>query len=113
MSHYTHSRSAALSANRCVVYCRISSAGQEDNSSLETQEQDCRAYAAAHGWSVVGVFKDIHTGRELFERPQLTLLRESMRRREFDVLLVWALDRLSRKQTHQGLILTEAEHAGA
>ena len=42
----------------------------------------------------------------------MTILREAMRRCEFDVLLVYALDRLSRKQTHQGLILAEAEHAG-
>ena len=35
-----------------------------------------------------------------------------MRRKDFDVLLVHALDRLSRKQTHQGLILSEAEYAG-
>lgn len=113
MSHYTHARSTAPSApKRCVVYCRVSSTGQEDNSSLQTQEADCRAYAEQHGWTVAQVYREVHTGRDLFERPQLTLLREAMRRREFDVLLVWALDRLSRKQTHQGLILSEAEYAG-
>lgn len=112
MSHYIHARSTTPSATRCVIYCRVSSTGQEDNSSLQTQEQDCRAYASERGWTVVAVHKEVHTGRDLFERPQLTLVRESMRNQEFDVLLVWALDRLSRKQTHQGLVLTEAEHAG-
>ena len=113
MSHYTRShRPTRPIAARCVVYCRVSSAGQEDNSSLETQEERCRAYAAERGWTVTQVYREVHTGAELFERPQLTLLREAMRRREFDVLLVHALDRLSRKQTHQGLILSEAEHAG-
>jgi site-specific DNA recombinase len=97
---------------RAAIYCRVSSAEQQDNSSLATQEQSCRRYAAERGWTVVAVYADVHTGAELFERPQLTLLREAMRRGEFDVLLVHALDRLSRKQTHQGLILSEAEHAG-
>jgi site-specific DNA recombinase len=60
---------------------------------------------------VTVVYREVHTGAELFERPQLTLLREAMRRGEFDILLVHALDRLSRKQTHQGLILSEAEYA--
>ncbi|MDP9369421.1 MAG: recombinase family protein [Chloroflexota bacterium] len=97
---------------RVAIYCRVSSAGQEDNSSLDTQEAACRACAAERGWVVVDVYREVHTGAELFERPRLTALREAMRRGEFDVLLVHALDRLSRKQTHQGLILSEAEHAG-
>ncbi len=97
---------------RVAIYCRVSTAGQEDNSSLGTQEERCRAYAAERGWEVVEVYREVHTGVELFERPQLTLLREAMRQGAFDVLLVHALDRLSRKQTHQGLVLSEAEHAG-
>ena len=97
---------------RAAIYCRVSSAGQEDNSSLATQEAACRAYAEERGWTVVAVHREVHTGAELFERPELTRLREGMRRGDFDVLLVHALDRLSRKQTHQGLVLSEAEHAG-
>jgi site-specific DNA recombinase len=100
------------SVPQAVIYCRVSSSQQEDNSSLQTQEERCRAYAAEKGWSVYAVYREVHSGAELFERPQLTRLRESMRQHEFDVLLVYALDRLSRKQTHQGLILSEAEHAG-
>jgi site-specific DNA recombinase len=90
----------------------VSGAGQQDNFSLPTQETDCRAYAAERGWSVVEVYREVHTGADLFGRPQLTLLREAMRQGAFDVLLVHALDRLSRRQIHQGLILSEAEHAG-
>ena len=97
---------------RAAVYCRVSSAGQEDNSSLATQEASCRAYATDRGWTVAAVYREVHTGAELFERPELTRLRETMRGGAFDVLIVHALDRLSRKQTHQGLVLSEAEHAG-
>ena len=104
--------SAAGRAKRVAVYCRVSSSGQEDNSSLATQEASCRAYATERGWTVVAVHREVHTGAELFERPELTRLREAMRAGAFDVLLVHALDRLSRKQTHQGLVLSEAEHAG-
>lgn len=35
-----------------------------------------------------------------------------MRSGGFEVLLVHALDRLSRDQNHLGLVLSEAEHAG-
>jgi site-specific DNA recombinase len=98
--------------HRVAIQCRVSSAGQEDNSSLQTQEERCRAYAAERGWRVAGVYREVHTGTELLERPQFTELREATRRGEFDVQLVHALDRLSRKQTHQGLILSKAERAG-
>ena len=106
------SKSSTTQPTRAAVYCRVSSAGQEDNSSLATQEASCRAYAQERGWTVVAVHREVHTGAELFERPELTRLREAMRAGAFDVLLVHALDRLSRKQTHQGLVLSEAEHAG-
>jgi site-specific DNA recombinase len=97
---------------RAAIYCRVSSAGQEDNWSLATQERSCRDYAKGKGWAVAAVYKDVHTGAEVFERPGLTHLRADMRSRRFDVLLVHALDRLSRDQNHLGLVLSEAEHAG-
>lgn len=103
---------SASKKGRAAIYCRVSSSGQEDNSSLGTQEAACRAYADEHGLDVTAVYRDVHTGAEVFERPQLTELRTAMRAGAFDVLIVHALDRLSRKQTHQGLILSEAEHAG-
>jgi site-specific DNA recombinase len=58
------------------------------------------------------VYQDVWTGAEVFERPGLTALRTDMRAGAFDVLLVYALDRLSRDTNHQGLVLSEAEHAG-
>ena len=97
---------------RAVVYCRVSSAGQEDNSSLETQEAACRAHAADRGWQVVDVFREVHTGAELFERPQLARLREVLRGDAVDVVLAHAIDRLSRNQAHLGFLLSEWDHQG-
>src|SRR5215207_8207619 len=87
---------------RVAIYCRVSSAGQEDNSSLATQEACCRSYAAERNWEVVVVYRDVFTGAAVFERPGLTELRAMMREAGFDVLLVHALDRLSRDQNHLG-----------
>ncbi len=113
MSKFTCPESQlSISLQRVAVYLRVSSAGQEDNYSLSTQEASCRAYAAERGWNVIAVYRDVHTGAEVFERPGLTDLRTAMRAGAFDVLVVHALDRLSRDQNHQGLVLSEAEHAG-
>ena len=99
-------------ATRAAIYCRVSSAGQEDGSSLDTQEAACRAYAAEHGWTVEAVYREVHTGAALFDRPQMSALREAVRHREINVVVAHALDRLTRNQAHLGLILYEADYAG-
>ena len=50
--------------------------------------------------------------QRLFERPEMTRLRQAMRGRAFDVLIVRRLDRLSRDLNHCGYVLSEAEHHG-
>src|SRR5688500_5260423 len=102
------------STRRAALYVRVSTGTQgEDGTSLETQEQRCRAYAAQRGYVVADVhfYREIHTGTELWQRPQLTTLREAIRRREVDVLIVYAIDRLARDPIHLGMIVSEAEHA--
>src|SRR5262245_43993954 len=109
---------------RAAIYVRVSSVGQDKKAkaraadderevgSLETQEAACRAYAAERGYTVVGLYRETFTGYELYERPQLGELREAARRRDFDVLIVYAVDRLSRKQSHQFILLEVFEQAG-
>jgi site-specific DNA recombinase len=97
---------------RAAIYCRVSTASQEDGSSLETQEASCRTFAIDQGWTVTEVYREVFTGAELFDRPQLGKLREAIRRREVDVVIAHALDRLTRNQAHLGVLLSEADYAG-
>ncbi|HEV2121149.1 MAG TPA: recombinase family protein, partial [Chloroflexota bacterium] len=93
----------------------VSSKGQEeDGTSLGTQEQQCREYALRQGYVVdeSHVYREVHTGTELWTRPQLIKLREAIRARAIDVVVVYAIDRLSRDPVHLGVILSEADHAG-
>ena len=97
---------------RAAIYVRVSTSSQEDGTSLETQEAESRAYAAQHGYQVAALHREVHTGTELWERPQLTALREAVRRREVDVVIAHAIDRLARDPVHLGVIVSEAQHAG-
>lgn len=100
-------------ATRCAVYCRVSTAKQEDKgSSLRTQLDECRKYAAAKGYTVVAEYEEVFTGTALFERPKLSDLREVIRAKAVDKVVCYAIDRLSRDSTHLGVILTEAEAKG-
>lgn len=104
---------AHSAAKRAAIYVRVSTPGQEqDGTSLATQEEACRAYAAQHGYEVVAVYREVYSGVELWDRPRLGELREAIRGDRTDVLIAYAIDRLSRDPTHLGVILSEADYHG-
>lgn len=99
-----------------AIYPRVSSIAQDaaDKSSLQTQEAGCRAWAAAHGWLVDDalIFRDRHSGEELWERPGLTALREAAKQRRFGLVICHSIDRLSRNPVHLGILLEEFARIG-
>src|SRR3974390_909564 len=56
------------------------------------------------GWTVVAEFHDQVSGRKA-DRPQLKRALDAGRRRKYDVLLFWSLDRLSRQGVLPTLLL--------
>jgi site-specific DNA recombinase len=102
------------SPKRAAVYIRVSTSKQEDEgTSLDTQEARCRAFCAERGDQVVGLFSDVYTGAKYRERPGLSALRERVRAGEVDVVVAYALDRLSRNQAHLAILAEEIEDHGA
>ncbi len=99
---------------RAAIYCRVSTSKQVEGTSLETQEQFCREYAGRQGYAVDSalVMREVYTGEELWDRPKLAMLRDELRRRNVDVLIAYAVDRLSRDPVHLLVVLSEVEHAG-
>lgn len=79
---------------KCLIYARCSTRDQE----TDNQVSQLRVYAAKQDWEVVDVVVDVCSGgKGLTERPGLDNAFELARRRKFDVLLFWALDRFSRE----------------
>ncbi len=100
---------------RAFRYHRVSdpkSKNRDDKYSLSEQESMTAQYCQEHGYEVVGDCREVHTGYELDERPEMTRVRAMMRAREFDVLVLISLDRLARNQNHQEVVLYEAEKYG-
>lgn len=80
------------------IYVRVSTSRQEEGYSIPLQKERLIAYCKAKGWVVAGMFVDPgHSGSSL-ERPGMTALIEAVEAGEFDVILVYKLDRLSRSQ---------------
>lgn len=79
---------------RAVIYTRVSSESQEDNTSLEDQEARAKAYIISQGWKYVSTYSDVASGKSLEREGLNTLLSNS---KKFDYVVVIKLDRLSRK----------------
>lgn len=105
----TDSTPTITSMKQAAIYCRVSTEAQEDNTSLNSQEAACRKFAAECGYEVAAVYRDVHSGYELWERPQLAALREEVRSNRVDAVIAYALDRLSRKQAHAAILSDECE----
>lgn len=79
--------------------------------SLDTQERACVDDARAAGWTVVDLVRDAASGFSL-ERPGIETIRAAMRSKTRDVVLAYAVDRLSRHQNHIGVLFDEADRWG-
>ena len=79
---------------RTAIYARVSTKdGRQDT---ENQLRHLRDFAATQGWSVVHEYGDRARGKH-GDREQFQKMFAAASRREFDCLLFWSLDRLSRE----------------
>ena len=80
---------------RAAAYLRVSTLDQHP----KTQLHDLKALAESRGFRVVQVYEDRSSGARA-SRPGLDQLLADARRGKFEVVLVWASDRLARSVTH-------------
>jgi site-specific DNA recombinase len=81
---------------RAVIYARFSTDLQNEKST-EDQIALCRAHATRRGLQIVQTFEDkARSGGSILGRDGLMRLMDAARTRAFDVVVVEALDRLSR-----------------
>ena len=92
-----------------VGYARVSSRSQEDNSSLESQIQAIRAFAAENNIEIKSEVREVFSGASLFDRPLLNQIRDEIRAETYNYLIVYDIDRLSRDMVHLALLLNECE----
>ncbi len=71
MSHDQQEQTTGSEPLGAVVYVRISDDPEGTERGVDRQETDCRAYAAAHGWEVVAVFRENDTSA--FKQRTITL----------------------------------------
>jgi site-specific DNA recombinase len=80
-----------MKEKRAAMYVRVSTAEQD----TDMQETDLRQYVESRGWEYV-VYRDKAQSGAENDRPALNAMLNDMRRRKFDVIVIWKLDRLAR-----------------
>jgi DNA invertase Pin-like site-specific DNA recombinase len=91
---------------RAGIYCRVSTLDQN----TQTQLLDLQQLAVQRGFTVVKVYSDHGVSGTKSRRPGLDDMLHDARRHQFDVVLVWAADRLARSVKHFVDILAELDH---
>lgn len=94
---------------RAVIYTRVSTDAQaeDDKASLSEQERMCRAYIDSKGWDYVRTYEDGGYSGRTTDRPSLQEMLSDIRERKFDAVVVYKLDRLSRKQKDTLMIIED------
>ena len=102
---------------RVAIYGRVSTSHQVEHQTIEQQLGRLTTHVGAHaaeGWALepMRVFRDDgHSGAAL-ARPGLDRLRDAVKGREVDRVLVTAPDRLARNYVHQMVLLEEWARVG-
>ncbi len=94
---------------RVAIYARVSTVNGQ---SPESQLRDLRELAARRDFQVVREYVDKGVSGVRDSRPALNELMADARRRAFDAILVWKLDRLGRSLIHLVRLLEEFKELG-
>src|SRR5262245_38113403 len=89
---------------RAAIYARVSTFDQEP----ENQLQELRRYVEARGWSAIE-FVDRGVSGAKDRRPALDQMILDAKRRKFDTIVCWRLDRLGRNLRHLVTLLDELQ----
>ncbi len=93
---------------RAAIYARVSTADQ----TTQNQLFDLRALARQRGLEIVKEYVDHAVSGTRTRRPALDQMMADAARHRFDVLLIWACDRLARSTKHFLEVLDELNRLG-
>ena len=84
---------------RVAIYCRVSTIEQaEEGYSIDEQNIKIREYCEREGHEIYNLYEDRGiSGKNITNRPGIKQLLEDATKNKFDLVVVWKLNRISRK----------------
>lgn len=84
---------------KACVYTRVSTSEQAmEGYSIEEQERMCKAAIVSKGWEYIGTYSDPGISGRTMDRLGLQKMIRAIERGEIQAVVIYKLDRLSRKQ---------------
>ena len=93
---------------RAALYMRVSTVDQHP----ENQLNELRQFASQRGFQIAEEYTDHGVSGTKSRRPALDKMLKDAHRRRFDVVVVWACDRLARSTKHFLQVLDELNELG-
>ena len=93
---------------RVALYARVSTNQQ----SCDMQLDALRQFASTKGFELAGEYVDTGISGAKSDRPRLNALMSDAKKRKFDAVLVWKLDRFARSLRHLVFAIGELNDAG-
>ena len=92
---------------KAVIYARYSSDNQTENS-IDGQLRECKEYAERHNMTIIDSYIDRALSAKTDNRPEFQKMIRDSSKKQFDVVLVWKLDRFARNRadsaTYRGVL---------
>lgn len=89
-----------MNNQRVAIYSRVST--KDKGQDIENQLRQLREFCYRQGYLIVKEYGDEASGKN-GDREQFQAMFAAASRREFDILLFWSLDRLSREGVYETL----------
>ena len=98
---------------KVAIYSRVSTEEQaKEGLSVDAQIDKCESFCKARGWEVFKVYKDSGFSAGSLNRPALELLLRDAEDKRFNIILVYKIDRFSRKLKDLITILEDLKMKG-
>jgi len=98
---------------RVAIYSRVSTEEQaKEGLSVDAQIEKCKSFCNARDWKIFKVYKDAGFSAGSLNRPALELLLRDAEEKNFDIILVYKIDRFSRKLKDLIMILDDLKSKG-
>ena len=82
---------------RAAIYARYSSDGQREES-IEGQLRECKEFAERHNMTIISCYIDRALSARSDDRPEFQKMIQDSTKKQFDVVLVWKLERFARNR---------------
>lgn len=82
--------------NRVAIYNRCSTEEESQRNALHVQAQESRELAEENGWCVVAQYIESQSGTTSAKRKEYQKLLQAMEEKQFDIVMVKSIDRLTR-----------------